>query len=136
MLLLATGKVTSAPVLHFLQYRKHLIQILGHLLLTHRGEPGFNVFPHREGREDHPPLRYKAETGAHTLKALEASQISTVQADFATFGWGHTNKGFHQRGLAHAIAANHSHNFVLFHIQVQVLDDGALAIGHQMMFDA
>ena len=69
LLLLAAGEVAAATRPHFLQHRKQRVDVLeaGTRRTVVDEQPGFDVFLHRHGGEDHAALRHEGDAFGDAL---------------------------------------------------------------------
>ena len=67
---------------------------------------------------------------------LEMGDIDAVEGGMTAEGRQHTDQGFHQGGLAHAIAAHHSDNFPGLNREVDPVEHFTLAIGDVVITDS
>jgi hypothetical protein len=98
------------------------------LALRQAGEPGLEVFAHRQQREDHAPLRHVADAHLRQPVRGQDRQVLTIEAERAARARMVAGNGLHQRGLADAVGAHHAGDFPALGAQRDPVQDLAAAV--------
>src|SRR6056297_97069 len=108
LLLLATGKITAAPAQKFLQDREELEDFVIDPAFRARqaGEPGFEVFPDRQHREDIAALRNVSDAPCRKRLRRPAADRFAAQAHGAAAAGMGSRNSLQKRGFSDTVRAH------------------------------
>ncbi len=102
-------------------HRKRFVDIL-------RGDAHAQIVPHREHRKDPPPLRNVTEPHACAGRRSEARKVLAIEPHRAARRRNDAHQRLEERGLAHAVVAEHAENLALRNDDIDALQDRNAAI--------
>jgi hypothetical protein len=108
LLLLAAGQVPAAAVDHLLEHGEKLEDLRRDRRATGpRSQAHAQVVFDRQAAEDLAALRHVADAGTHTFVGCGLGDFAAAQLDLPGLHRHHAHQALQQRGLAHAVAAQH-----------------------------
>ncbi|KJU76344.1 hypothetical protein N619_27240 [Ectopseudomonas oleovorans] len=118
-----------------MQYREQRIEIVRHLAASAGRQAGLDILQHGHAGKDHPPLRHVGDAAFHALMGFQFRHVLAVHANLPAPLRQDAHQALEQGGLAHAVAAHHCDDFLLRHVEVELVENLALAVAGSEVAD-